>query len=287
MVIDKNELISIMHRWNNRMEFLYTVLLVLVLSSNSVQGQADCCWKFVLNSIIMHPVLLMSGLLLLILSVEVLWDISRIRSEKPISCSCPSWPLLALSLELEDPFSLTGLLQFVACPIWALELTPSIQSSELWSSRLWWLCSSWFDPFGSFNDWSQFSCSDVQAEQGKERGLKVGWGFVSLLNALPASEFQSFKKISEGGLALELAWLAFNILEEEEEERRASASSLAISNWDMCLMWELWGHPSDVGACVEGSSPTLTSFFFRCVFQKFLTSLSVLPGNCAAIEDHL
>lgn len=29
------------------------------------------------------------------------------------------------------------------------------------------------------------------------------------------------------------------------------------------------------------------SFFFNLVFQWFLISLSVLPGNCAAIIDHL
>uniref|UniRef100_J3LP54 Uncharacterized protein n=1 Tax=Oryza brachyantha TaxID=4533 RepID=J3LP54_ORYBR len=33
--------------------------------------------------------------------------------------------------------------------------------------------------------------------------------------------------------------------------------------------------------------PRSRSFFLMYEFQKFLTSLSVLPGSCAAICDHL
>ena len=41
------------------------------------------------------------------------------------------------------------------------------------------------------------------------------------------------------------------------------------------------------GLWVLGSIPWCLSFFFRHEFQRFLISLSVLPGNCAAIWDHL
>lgn len=41
------------------------------------------------------------------------------------------------------------------------------------------------------------------------------------------------------------------------------------------------------GWCVTGSIPIFRSFFFMCVFQWFFISLSVLPGNLAAIFDHL
>jgi len=36
-----------------------------------------------------------------------------------------------------------------------------------------------------------------------------------------------------------------------------------------------------------GSKPIWMSRFLRCVFQKFLISLSVRPGRCVAITDHL
>lgn len=42
-----------------------------------------------------------------------------------------------------------------------------------------------------------------------------------------------------------------------------------------------------IGLWVVGSIPCFISFFFRLEFQKFLISLSVLPGNCAAIWAHL
>lgn len=41
------------------------------------------------------------------------------------------------------------------------------------------------------------------------------------------------------------------------------------------------------GSCVTGSIPIFRSFFFIWVFQWFLISLSVRPGNLAAIFDHL
>ena len=41
------------------------------------------------------------------------------------------------------------------------------------------------------------------------------------------------------------------------------------------------------GWCVVGSMPILVSFFLICVFQWFFISLSVLPGNLAAIFEHL
>ena len=37
------------------------------------------------------------------------------------------------------------------------------------------------------------------------------------------------------------------------------------------------------GLCVAGSMPRWQSFFLMYEFQKFLTSLSVRPGSCAAI----
>ena len=44
---------------------------------------------------------------------------------------------------------------------------------------------------------------------------------------------------------------------------------------------------SESGLWVFGSMPLCLSFFFRQEFHRFLISLSVLPGNCAAIWDHL
>ncbi|WVZ92405.1 hypothetical protein U9M48_038475 [Paspalum notatum var. saurae] len=41
------------------------------------------------------------------------------------------------------------------------------------------------------------------------------------------------------------------------------------------------------GRCVMGSKPIWMRRFLRCVFQKFLISLSVRPGRCVAIADHL
>jgi hypothetical protein len=41
------------------------------------------------------------------------------------------------------------------------------------------------------------------------------------------------------------------------------------------------------GKWVTGSIPIRRSFLRMCVFQWFLISLSVLPGSCAAILDHL
>lgn len=41
------------------------------------------------------------------------------------------------------------------------------------------------------------------------------------------------------------------------------------------------------GRWVMGSKPIWISFFLRWVFQKFLISLSVLPGRCFDIADHL
>lgn len=42
-----------------------------------------------------------------------------------------------------------------------------------------------------------------------------------------------------------------------------------------------------MGLCVKGSKPRSFNFFLILVFQWFLISLSVLPGKCAAILDHL
>lgn len=44
---------------------------------------------------------------------------------------------------------------------------------------------------------------------------------------------------------------------------------------------------SAIGLWVLGSMPLCLSFFLMLEFQKFFISLSVLPGNCAAIWDHL
>jgi hypothetical protein len=41
------------------------------------------------------------------------------------------------------------------------------------------------------------------------------------------------------------------------------------------------------GLWVAGSMPRWRSFFLMKEFQKFFTSLSVRPGSCAAICDHL
>ena len=41
------------------------------------------------------------------------------------------------------------------------------------------------------------------------------------------------------------------------------------------------------GLWVIGSIPFCLSFFFKLEFHRFFISLSVLPGNCAAIWDHL
>lgn len=40
---------------------------------------------------------------------------------------------------------------------------------------------------------------------------------------------------------------------------------------------------SESGLWVTGSMPLCLSFFFKQEFHRFFISLSVLPGNCAAI----
>lgn len=72
-------------------------------------------------------------------------------------------------------------------------------------------------------------------------------------------------------------------------ERRASASSLALSHW---AMWRVEVDDVAVGPAEDALDvvepwPIRSRRFFRCVFQKFLISLSVLPGSCDAIVDHL
>lgn len=44
---------------------------------------------------------------------------------------------------------------------------------------------------------------------------------------------------------------------------------------------------SESGLWVLGSIPFCMSFFLMEEFHRFFISLSVLPGNCAAIRDHL
>lgn len=69
-------------------------------------------------------------------------------------------------------------------------------------------------------------------------------------------------------------------------ERRASASSLALSHW---AMWRVEVDDVAVGPAEEELHVVepWPMRFFRCVFQKFLISLSVLPCSCDAIVDHL
>lgn len=70
--------------------------------------------------------------------------------------------------------------------------------------------------------------------------------------------------------------------------------------WSLLLCWvilgimslslSLWSSSSatsERGLWVVGSIPLCLSFFLREEFQKFFISLSVLPGNWAAIWDHL
>lgn len=82
----------------------------------------------------------------------------------------------------------------------------------------------------------------------------------------------------------------------DSRERRASASSLALSHW---ARWRVAGEGAAdgeegtgpegevEGLWVVGSRPILRNRFLRWVFQKFLISLSVRPGNWKAIDDHL
>jgi hypothetical protein len=52
------------------------------------------------------------------------------------------------------------------------------------------------------------------------------------------------------------------------------------SSSDVCV-------PSSLGACTAVLLILLLKLFLEWVFQKFLMSLSVLPGNFSAIADHL
>ena len=78
-------------------------------------------------------------------------------------------------------------------------------------------------------------------------------------------------------------------------ENLDSASSLAFSHCALCLMRAKATDFSGsvglasvvIGARVEGSSPIFKRRFFRLVVQKFLISLSVLPGSCEDMEDHM
>lgn len=87
-----------------------------------------------------------------------------------------------------------------------------------------------------------------------------------------------------GGDELELSWSELIITSGSGKWR------LWVSFWGKC---SALGKVSAAAAClwkgswVTGSIPILRSFFLMWVFQWFLISLSVLPGNLAAILDHL
>ncbi len=51
--------------------------------------------------------------------------------------------------------------------------------------------------------------------------------------------------------------------------------------------WDAAEVVAPISLCVLGSIPTWRSFFLMQEFQKFLISLSVRPGSCVAICDHL
>lgn len=69
-------------------------------------------------------------------------------------------------------------------------------------------------------------------------------------------------------------WRGLEVTEFTAEPERAKVSARSRNNWAM-------------GLWVTGSIPMSQSFFFSRVFQWFLISLSVRPGSCAAINDHL
>lgn len=55
----------------------------------------------------------------------------------------------------------------------------------------------------------------------------------------------------------------------------------------VALWWPLAAAAAAAATVGFGVSETELNFFFNLVFQWFLTSLSVLPGNCDAITAHL
>ena len=77
--------------------------------------------------------------------------------------------------------------------------------------------------------------------------------------------------------------LLFSIVGGELElSKTVLFSVLVFEDWFFSFSGCFW-----MGSWVTGSIPILISFFFMCVFQWFFISLSVLPGNLAAIFDHL
>jgi hypothetical protein len=64
-------------------------------------------------------------------------------------------------------------------------------------------------------------------------------------------------------------------------------SILAAPQWSLSAAAASATLSSLSGLWVAGSMPCCRSFFLMHEFQKFLISLSVLPGSCDAIWDHL
>lgn len=65
----------------------------------------------------------------------------------------------------------------------------------------------------------------------------------------------------------------FNSLDNPPETLSLESELVSVVTFSM----------SDSGLWVRGSMPLCLSFFFRHEFHRFFISLSVLPGNCAAI----
>lgn len=65
--------------------------------------------------------------------------------------------------------------------------------------------------------------------------------------------------------------------------RRFNSLDIATDTSFSPLLFASLSLSSEMGLWVTGSTPLCLSFFFRQEFHRFLMSLSVLPGNCAAI----
>lgn len=88
-------------------------------------------------------------------------------------------------------------------------------------------------------------------------------------------------------LLLDLPAVASSDL-ELSDFRRFNSFELTPPTFSPSLSWlsPLFS-TSNSGLWVTGSIPLCLSFFLRHEFHRFFISLSVLPGNCAAIWDHL
>lgn len=123
------------------------------------------------------------------------------------------------------------------------------------------------DPYLYLNWWRELSCPR------KSEGFLIAMLLLLVVFLGHRDELASTACAAPNSASEFSVSRRFNSLEATDTSFSPLIASLCLS--------------SEMGVCVTGSMPLCLSFFFRQEFHRFLISLSVLPGNCAAIWDHL